>query len=318
MRSDNFDLNLIRIFLAVARSGNVTEAGNQLGLSQSSVSHALGRMRAICNDRLFVNTNKGMLPTAAATAMIGPLTEALSLATRTVHVARGFDPAHDARHFTLLLSEMGELSYLPPLVAHLARHAPHVTLNVLPVPVGEHYDALAHGAADLAIGMFPGSKPDFHEDQLFVYPRAYVCMLRSNHRSIGDTLSMEQYLAATHVVVDLRGRDPNIVEQALAAMGCQRKVVARLPHFLAGPHILRQTDYLMAAPAWIWQILGSPPDIKCLPLPFDPGPLHGKTVWHERCHQDPGHQWLRSVVHELLFNPAAGAAPAVEAAWVAS
>lgn len=303
MRSENFDLNLIRIFLAVARCGNVTEAGNQLGLTQSSVSHALGRMRTLCNDRLFVSTSKGMLPTAAAQAMVAPLAEALALATRTVQKASAFDPALDARNFTLILSEIGELTYVPPLIAYLGKHAPNITLNILPIPSGAHYEALAHGTADIAIGTYPADKPDFHEDPLFVQP--YVCMLRADHPSIRGSLSLEQYLAATHVVVDPPGRGPGIVEQALEAMGCERKVVARLPHFLAGPLVLRQSDYLMTVPAWTWQVLGSPAHIRCLPLPFDPGVLTAKAVWHERCHQDPGHRWLRSVVHELLFDPSA-------------
>ena len=298
MRPENVDLNLIRIFLAVARCGNVTEAGSQLGLTQSSVSHALGRLRVICNDRLFVSTSKGMVPTAAAEAMVGPLSEALALATRTFRAASAFDPATDARSFTLILSEIGEVSYVPPLLQHLGRHAPHIALNVLPIPAGEHYDALAHGTADIAIGTYLADKQDFHEDKLFVQP--YVCMLRADHPTIHDQLSLSQYLAATHVVVDPPGRGPGIVEHALAAMGRERQVVARLPHFLAGPLILGQSDHLMSVPAWTWQVLGSPPHIKCLPLPFDPGVLTAQAVWHERSHQDAGHQWFRGVVRQLL------------------
>jgi len=304
MRPENFDLNLIRIFLAVARCGNVTEAGNQLGLTQSSVSHALGRLRAICNDKLFISTSKGMLPTATASAMIGPLTEALSLAVNTFRSVRAFDPANDARNFVLILSEMGELGYIPALLEYLNRHAPHITLNVLHLPSGDHYEALAHGTADIAIGTFPADKPDFHQERLFDQP--YVCMLRANHASIHDSLSLEQYFDATHVVVDPPGRGPGVVEKALQAMGRERHIVIRLPHFLAGPSILRQSDYLMSVPAWTWRVLGSPEYIKCLPLPFDPGFITARSVWHERCHLDPGHQWFRAVVRELLYEPRDG------------
>ncbi|MBV7486489.1 LysR family transcriptional regulator [Bordetella sp. BOR01] len=301
MRPENFDLNLIRIFLTVARCRSVTEAGNQLGLTQSSVSHALGRLRGLCNDRLFISTSKGMLPTATASAMIAPLGEAIALAMNTFQSARAFDPSIDARNFVLILSEIGELSYIPQLLDYLSRHAPHVTLNVLHLASGDHYEALAHGVADIAIGTFPADKADFHEDRLFDQP--YVCMLRADHSTIHASLSLKQYLEATHVVVDPPGRGPGVVEQALAAMGRERNIVIRLPHFLAGPAILRQSDYLMSVPAWTSRLLGSPAYIKCLPLPFDPGVITAKSVWHERCHIDPGHQWFRSVVRKLLCAP---------------
>lgn len=312
MRPANFDLNLMRVFLAVARCGNVTEAGHQLGLSQSSVSHALRRLRTLCNDRLFVSTTRGMVPTATAAAMIEPLREALAQVMRTFESARPFDPATDVRNFTAVMSEIGELSYVPPLLQHLGRHAPGVTLTVLPIPSGQHYEALAHGIADIAIGTYPAEPPDFHQDCLFVQP--YVCMLRADHVDIGAQLSLAQYLAATHVVVDPPGRGAGLVEVALAAMGQARRVVARLPHFLAGPQILRQSNHLMTVPAWTWQVLGSPPDIKCLPLPFDPGLLTARAVWHERCHQDPGHQWFRSVVRSVLVAAEPAGATPVEAA----
>lgn len=302
MPHEHFDLNLIRVFLAVARCGSVTEAGRQLCLTQSSVSHALGRLRLLCKDRLFISTSKGMVPTAVATAMVAPLGEALALATRSLRGTSAFDPATDARNFDLILSEIGELSYLPRLVQHLSAHAPRITLRVLHVPMGEHYAALMQGQADLSIGTFAADKPDFHGDWLFEQP--YVCMLRSDHPDIGDTLSIEQYFAASHIAVDPPGRGPGIIERRLQAMGRERHVFIRLPHFLAGPLLLQHSNCLMTVPRWTWRVLGCPPHIKCLPLPFEAEPITARTVWHERSRQDPAHQWLRLLVRELLQAPA--------------
>jgi len=44
------DLNLLRVFDAVARERHVTRAAQRLNLSQPAVSNALARLRAALND----------------------------------------------------------------------------------------------------------------------------------------------------------------------------------------------------------------------------------------------------------------------------
>jgi DNA-binding transcriptional LysR family regulator len=51
---NSLDLNLLRVFDALLDERNVTRAGARLGLSQSAVSHALGRLRLLLGDELFV------------------------------------------------------------------------------------------------------------------------------------------------------------------------------------------------------------------------------------------------------------------------
>lgn len=53
MNINTFDLNLLRVFDAIMRKGNITAAGARLGLTQPAMSHALKRLRKTCNDPLF-------------------------------------------------------------------------------------------------------------------------------------------------------------------------------------------------------------------------------------------------------------------------
>ena len=50
MNINTFDLNLLRVFDAIMREGNITAAGARLGLTQPAMSHALKRLRELCND----------------------------------------------------------------------------------------------------------------------------------------------------------------------------------------------------------------------------------------------------------------------------
>ena len=72
------DLNLLLVFEAMFRHGSVTRAAAQIGLTQSAMSSALGRLRRQFGDPLFVNTRSGVLPTPRAPELAPPLTEALA------------------------------------------------------------------------------------------------------------------------------------------------------------------------------------------------------------------------------------------------
>ncbi len=298
MNVDNFDLNLIRVFLAIAKHRNVTEAGLQLGLTQSSVSHSLSRLRDLCNDQLFVRTSDGMMPTVAATALIEPLEQALSTVRSSLRGAAVFDPLTDDRCFNLVLSDIGQLTYLPTLLDHLKLHAPHTSVNVLHLPIDQHRDALITGVADLTIGHRPDLQSGFHQTHLFDDP--YVCMLRADHPQIKKSISLKQYLEASHIVVEPPGRGPGLVEQALSRAKKKRRIVMRLPHFFAGPLILQRTDHLMTVPLRAQVMLRELSNIRFLPLPFEVELMHVKLLWHERMHHDAGHKWLRSVMADLF------------------
>lgn len=298
MIDSNFDLNLVRVLLAVAKHRSVTAASRDLGLTQSSVSHALTRLRTLCNDPLFVRTSGGMLPTPAAHAMIEPLEGAMAAVERSLAGHSGFDPATTSRVFSILLSDIGQLIYLPIIAAHLARTAPQVSLRVLHLSIDAYREALASGEADFAIGHLPGLMGGFRQISLFQDP--YVCMLRADHPDIQDRITLAQYLAASHIVVVPPGRGPGPVEQALSRIRKKRRVALMLPHFFAGPLILRNSDYLMTAPNFARFALRDLQNIRTVPLPFRVKKLSVKLLWHERMHRDPGHQWMRSMISEVL------------------
>lgn len=53
-QDEPIDLNLLIVFDALLEEGSVTPASAPLWLSQSSVHHALGRLRVLIDDELFV------------------------------------------------------------------------------------------------------------------------------------------------------------------------------------------------------------------------------------------------------------------------
>lgn len=55
MNFRQLDLNLLRVLVALHRTGSVTAAGQALALSQPATSHALAKLRHALDDELFAN-----------------------------------------------------------------------------------------------------------------------------------------------------------------------------------------------------------------------------------------------------------------------
>src|SRR5690348_15955275 len=71
------DLNLLVTLDALLAERNVTRAARRLGSSQPAVSVQLAKLREALQDPLLLPGPRGMAPTSAATALEGPLREAL-------------------------------------------------------------------------------------------------------------------------------------------------------------------------------------------------------------------------------------------------
>src|SRR5271165_3922713 len=95
-----FDLNLLVVFDAIIQEKTLTRAGQQLGMSQPAVSHALARLRHMLKDDLFVRTPEGMLPTPRAERMAGTVRAALGELHVTLE-SDAFDASQSSRSFTI-------------------------------------------------------------------------------------------------------------------------------------------------------------------------------------------------------------------------
>jgi len=303
MDLNRIDLNLLIIFEAVMKERSVTRAAKAVGLSQPAVSSALSRLRQILDDPLLIRTNGGMLPTPRAERLIGPIEEALLTVRASLSERRHFDHLKAQRTFHLLLSDIGEIVYLPQLVEHVAQVSPGIRFRVSSSGPRHDADLLRSGAADLAIGTLPHLRHGLEQERLFT--GAFGCMLRTNHPVIGDTLSMQQYLDAEHATIAPGGGTDGIVEQTLSAMGITRKIALTVPHFLAVPIIVARTNLVVTVPERLGRILTQGGEIRLLPLPFPMHSIEIRQYWHRRYDNDAGNRWLRDTIKHFFGDSAA-------------
>lgn len=308
MDAPKIDLNLMQVFSALMRENNLTRAGFRLGLSQPAMSHALGKLRKLTGDPLFVRVSSGMEPTDFALRISPNVEEGLKLLLGAVEGAGAFEPSRCDRTFQILMSDIGELVYLSRLVTRLMAVAPQVNVRVLQLPREAYQDALASGEADLAIGFLPALKTGVYQQRLFT--DSHICLVRADHPHIKKSLSLAQFSAASHVVIEPAGSrysghaaqtsTTSLLERHLSASGVSRRVVLRVPHFTVVPAIVQQTDLITTLPSYVLSYTRNLPNLKTFKLPFDVPSYDIKQFWHERKHADPANRWLRKLVSELF------------------
>jgi DNA-binding transcriptional LysR family regulator len=304
------DLNLLLAFDALMQDGNLTRAGFRLGLSQPSMSHALARLRKLSGDPLFVRVPTGMEPTPFAQQIAGAVRDGLALLHGALDGAAHFNPATYNRTFQILMSDIGELVYLPRLITKLKAVAPHVDLRVLQLPRESYHDAFLSGEADLAIGFLPALKAGFYQQRLF--EDSYICIARKDHPRVRATLSLEQFSQESHILIEpagsrystvsLQSSTTTFIERYLADQGLSRRIALRVPHFMVVPEIVQQTDLLATVPGSVMTHIRPMPKVKLLQLPIKTPSFEIRQFWHQRNHHDVANRWLRRIIAELFLN----------------
>lgn len=302
MDQARIDLNLLLVFDAVAREGNVTRAGRRLGLSQPAVSAALARLRDLLSDPLFVRTTAGMTPTKRARELIDPVEQALGLIRDSLQSQSLFDPRSSNRAFNVLMVDVGEAAFLPPIIQQLRTLGSDVCINAVQ-PANDRADQIAQlesGTVDLALGHWPrfSLRQGFYKERLFV--ESFVCVVGTDNALVGRAITLKQFAKLSHIVVATSGNSDGTIERALSKLGIVRKVALRVPHFLAIPHIVEDSDLIATIPLDIARTIVDRRRLRILPLPFHVSHFEVSQYWHKRFHHEPGLEWLRSTVQLAL------------------
>ncbi|CAH1655731.1 LysR family transcriptional regulator [Chelatococcus asaccharovorans] len=298
-----FDLNLVRIFDALMVHQSVSDAADALHMTQPAVSNALRRLRALTDDDLFVRTRRGMEPTPFALAAGPSLSEGLRLIRQGLERAAPFDPTGTRRRFRVLMTDAGEMVFLPRLMPLLRTKAPMLDIRVLQCPIARYLELLETDEADLAIGNLQPTAGTFVLRRLFDEHNVIVCK-RGHSLELGagpDRIArIEQVVASDHVVV----RPPNSVSAALDTLvqthHWKIRVALEVPHFMVLAGILDQTDMIAIVPSLVADELAQRSDLVILKIPFDCPAITIRLGWHIRQQKDQGSRWLRQQIIELM------------------
>lgn len=297
-----FDLNLLRVLLALDSTRHVTRAADSLGMSQSGFSSALARLREHTSDQLFVRSAGVMTPTPRAQLMIKAARDALRTVSEGVLAPPGFDPLTTRTEFRLAMPDLAELVFLPRLMERLQTIAPLATVRSEVIAEDQLHEALAAREVDLAIGYFPDLSTQVHVSQR-LYRHTFACLVRRGHPLEDGKLTLRCYATLGHVVITNPSRSSKLFEAQLQKLRIARRVALRIPHHLSVPSIVERTGLIATVPLAVGRAFAAVNAVQLLPLPFRPEFFDVKQHWHRRYQHDARHRWLRQQI-SVLFNDA--------------
>lgn len=304
MKVNRIDLNLLVYLDALLRERNVTQAANQLNLSQPAMSNGLRRLRELFNDPLLVRTSEGMTPTERALELEPVVREVLSKIDQAVQPRGDFEAGTAQRVFRIMASDYAESTLFPSVLGKLRTLAPGLTLDIM-TPSDVSFLDVERGKVDMVINRFDSMPQSFH--QIHLWDDSFTCVLSPENPVLND-FTLENYLQANHVWVSKTGMgvgvgvDPSDVQRlgwvdaALNRLGKKRQIRVFTRHYQAAMTLAEQNDLIVTLPTRAAQLKLNNPRVVLREPPLEIPPLELKMAWSPLLQHTPANKWLRKLI----------------------
>lgn len=302
------DLNLLVLFEAVLEEGHVGRAAARMNLTPSAISHGLGRLRRLLNDPLFLRTPKGVVPTARAAELAGPVAEILARVREVVSTADPFDAATSRRAFTIGAPDAVAGVVLPPLQARLRDIAPKVDIrarHLLPIRTGRTLEgawapALAElEAREIDVATVPIAEVPARFVEQTLYVEDFVIASRADH-PYARSPDLAHFCEMRHLLVSLTGDAHGFIDDHLAEHGLARRIALTVPNFMLALALVAETDLIAALPRRLVALHAARFRLAVTeaPLPLRRDPI--RAVTSKAAMMDAGVAWLFGTLRNLL------------------
>lgn len=304
MHLRSLDLNLLTVFDTMYREGNQKRAAEKLGMSQPAVSNAISRLRDVLGDPLFIRTVDGMHPTSVADRLSGPIREALETISQSVQAAQQDADIHLAsshRTIVFVSEEIGELVILPNLAEMLVDTAPNMRIRARRHSRGLNLASkLADGSIDIAIQFDEPADASLRstlllEDEL-------VTLVRRDHPRVHDTLTLDAFLAETHVIfgrLGHAGTRKTVIDSALKRLSLERRICFETFSVQTMPVVVSTSDMICTVPRRIAKVFAEPFRLQVLKTPLDLPGMRLHMVWSRTVDKDPIHTSAREALVQI-------------------
>lgn len=307
----NIDLNLLRVFDAIFELRSVTRTAERLGLTQSAISHALGRLRQAFGDPLFVRHSPGLQPTARAIEIAPGIREGLAQLQEAL-APSPFDPATARRRFRINAGAYFCALLVPELISRARQLAPNVFFEV-GGPAPGLLAALDDGRADLAFGAFGKAPPRLLRHSLFFEEMVWIAARDNPLRETPEALAILPPHCRLEVAIGQPfpghgayswegGLERLVVTPLTGEDGApgDREGSPRLYDPLTAIATVAATDLVAQVPRRIAEKTAREQSIAIVETDGDPNRVEMAMLWHSRLAADEGLQWLRHLALDCL------------------
>ena len=285
------DGQLLLTFLFVLEDRSVTKAAEKLGVTQSSVSHSLSKLRGFLDDQLFIRSGNLLIPTERALSLKEPVRSVLDALEGLTHTSE-FDPKNGNLSFVVAANDMQRDLIFPRLVRDAAQQEISISLEI--IPSGHPTTAMMRDArCHLALTPFPPEATDIMQKK--VLEGEMMCFFDGAVRPAPSTWA--EYCLADHIAV--RFPDGGVSQRALKGVDKSpiRPAQISVPNFGAITPFVKGSRLL--ATEMNFMKLCSLQDLDMAPLPVKSDAVQMYMSWHKRSDGEPSHIWLRDNVERI-------------------
>ena len=293
------DLNLLLVFEAVMQERSVTRAAQRLSVSQSTISHALNRLRQALKDELFIRGSGEMRPTPRAMALSNAVIPTLTH-MRAALAPTEFNPAKAVHTFQIAMTDYVATLHLDALVNLVRARAPNIDLRIKLNVMQNAWSMLDKKEADLVVGMIDHPPERFATELLY---EDSVIVVMSPRNPLGRRpLTLENYAAGKHVYIPVDGIIPTHmgrIDRVLELKGLARRHVLTVSQFALAPPIIFETDYIMSIPRRVGEMCRSRYKLKVVDCPVELPLQPTRVIWHPQLGADAANRWMIDLLHEV-------------------
>lgn len=210
------DLRQLEVFEAIMRSGSVSAAARELGITQSAVSRILARFETSLGFDLFTRANGRLTATRQANAVLSQARGILE----SVSALEAMSQRVGFQHRELTFVTVPSLSYglIPSVLRAYSSVCPDIRIRFDVRTTEATVDAMLRRDVEFAIVALPVSHPTLHVTPLF---RTVSCaVMHRDHRLAGKELIVPEDLSDEKMIFLLR-RQPTrqLIEDAFLRAG---------------------------------------------------------------------------------------------------
>jgi len=292
MRYQRLDLNLLTALRALLVEKNVTRAGEAIHVSQSAMSGILARLREYFDDPLIVPVGRRMELTPLAESLVTKVNDVLLMVDATLGTKPDFDPATSRRHFSIVASDYVASVLLLDVLRTVHHEAPGLTIE-FQQPSTNAYQALEAGEVDLVIN--PESYSVSTQSSCVLFEDTYHAVVDADNTQVGDSMSLEQYLALRHVVFQANGR-PFYDAWFDRTHGQARSIDGMATSFMLLPRLVVGTQRVATLHTRLAMQACATLPVRMVKLAFETPKFVETLQWHRFRDLDLGSMWLRECI----------------------
>jgi DNA-binding transcriptional LysR family regulator len=248
---------------------------------------------------LLVRAGQTMQPTRLAERIAADVDKGIAHLQVALNQRDDFDPAQGSRRFVIAMTDVGEVHFMPRLLACCIQQAPNVRLEVSRAAGPALREGLQGGDIDLALGPYSDLPDGFLQRRLFKQP--CVSLFRASHPfAERPPSSLAGWRDARHLLVSNLASPYVEIRQRMEKAGIRFSAHDQVSSFLAAPFVVAASDCVVTVPSKLAEQFMAPLDLRGMRPPLRLPELATQMFWHRRNQGDPGQTWLRRVI-VMLF-----------------